>query len=85
MRKILRAHWILVDAFGKAMPILNWSFLLFGLAGAIGTASGLLPPFTGTWWARITTTLLWLLFAKEGYDPLAERRDATRRDATRDR
>jgi len=62
-------------AFGTALPIVNWAFLVAGVAGAIGTAAGLLPPFNGSWWARITTVLLWLLFAREGYEPLAEEGD----------
>jgi hypothetical protein len=61
-------------AFGKVMPALCWMFLVVGLAGAVGTAAGWLPPIDQSWWAKVTTILLWLLFAKEGYDPLAEQR-----------
>lgn len=59
-------------AFGRALPGLNWLFLLVGVSGAIGTAAGLLPPYSNSWWAKMTTILLWLLFAREGYEPLAE-------------
>ena len=72
MRRILRAHRLAVDAFGRALPVVNWAFFAFGLAGALGTAAGLLPPYSHSWWAKITTVLLWLLFAREGYEPLAE-------------
>ena len=69
MTRILRpVTW----AFGRALPVVNWSFFVVGIIGAIGTADGLLPPFSGSWWARITTVLLWLLFAREGYEPIAE-------------
>lgn len=63
---------LLLRALGAAFPYINWAFLLVGLAGAVGTAAGVFPPFTHSWWARITTVLLWLLFAREGYEPLAE-------------
>lgn len=72
MRQPLR---LVVRAFGFALPVVNWLFFLVGLAGAIGTTAGLLPPFTNSWWARITTVLLWLLFAREGYEPIAEEGD----------
>lgn len=72
MRRLLRAHRLAVDGFGRALPVVNWAFFAFGLTGALGTAVGLLPPYTHSWWARITTVLLWLLFAREGYEPLAE-------------
>lgn len=72
MRRALRAHRAILWAFGKALPVLDWAFLLVGLAGAIGTAVGWLPPYSDSWWAKITTVLLWLLFAREGYDSLAQ-------------
>lgn len=72
MRRLLHAHRLVVRGFGLALPFLNWSFLLCGLAGAVGTAAGLLPPFSHNWWAKVTSILLWLLFAREGYEPLAE-------------
>lgn len=73
MRRVLRAHRLIVWAFGQALPVLNWAFLLVGIIGAIGTAAGLLPPYQDSWWAKITTILLWLLFAREGYESLAEK------------
>lgn len=69
---LLRAHRLVLWAFAKSLPMLNWAFLSIGLSGAIGTAAGLLPPYSDSWWAKITTILLWLLFAREGYDPLSE-------------
>lgn len=71
-RTVWRVDRGLVWAFGKTLPAVNWAFFVTGLAGGIGTAAGLLPPFSGSWWARITTVLLWALFAREGYEPLAE-------------
>jgi hypothetical protein len=68
----LRADRAVLRAFGWTLPVANWCFFLAGLAGAIGTAAGLLPPFSGSWWAKVTTVLLWLLLAREGYEPLAE-------------
>jgi len=72
MRRLLHAHRLAVRAFALALPVLNWAFFLVGLAGAIGTAAGQLPPFSHSWWAKITTVLLWLLFAREGYDSLTD-------------
>lgn len=73
--KLLHAHHLILKTFDRAMPLLCWTFLLTGLAGATGTAAGWLPPLNHNWWAKLTTILLWLLFAKEGYDPLAEHHD----------
>lgn len=61
--------------FGKALNVLSWAFFATGVAGAIGTGAGWLPPFNGAWWAKITTILLWLLFACEGYDRLSDAGD----------
>ena len=72
MKHALRAHRIAIDAFGRALPVVNWAFFVFGVVGAAGTAVGWLPPYTHSWWAKVTTVLLWLLFAREGYEPLAE-------------
>ena len=68
----LRVDRALVWSFGKTLPVTNWLLFLAGLIGAVGTAAGLLPPFSGSWWARVTTILLWLLLAREGYEPIAE-------------
>ena len=62
----------LLDAFGRALPVVNWAFFGVGLIGAVGTLVGALPPYSNSWWARLTTVLLWLLFAREGYESLAE-------------
>lgn len=70
-----KATAIVVWVFGRALPVVNWCFLLFGVVGAVGTAAGLLPPFNHSWWAKTTTILLWLLFAREGYEPIAEQRE----------
>ena len=75
-RRRLRPAGALIWAFGKALPAVNWAFFLAGIAGAAGTAAGLLPPYNHSWWAKTTTILLWLLFSREGYEPLAERRSA---------
>lgn len=72
MSQVLHAHRAILWAFAKALPVLNWLFLIVGLAGAIGTITGLLPPFSDSWWAKITSVLLWLLFAREGYESLAD-------------
>jgi hypothetical protein len=72
VRNLVHGHRLILRAFGVALPFLNWAFLLCGLAGIVGTASGILPPFSHSWWAKITTCLLWALFAREGYEPLAE-------------
>jgi hypothetical protein len=75
---VLRRAGKLLDvvllAFEKTLPVVNWLFLIVGLVGAIGTAAGILPPFSHSLWARMTTILLWLLFAREGYEPIAEGR-----------
>ena len=41
-------------------------------AGAAGTVAGVLPSFNNSLWAKVTTVLLWLLFAREGYDSLIQ-------------
>jgi hypothetical protein len=69
----MRPDRLLLAAFGWARPFVSWAFLLTGIAGAVGTGAGWLPPFSGSWWARITTLLLWLVLADQGYDQLAEK------------
>jgi hypothetical protein len=58
--------------FSRAMPIVSWAFFIVGVLGAVGTAAGILPPYSSSLWAKLTTILLWLLFAREGYDALVE-------------
>ena len=72
MKQLQRAEQLVLACFAKALPLLNWCFFLIGIAGAVGTATGWLPPFTGSLWAKITSILLWLLLAREGYDSLAQ-------------
>jgi hypothetical protein len=62
----------ILEILGKGLPFINWCFLIIGLIGAVSTAIGLLSAYNGSLWARITTVLLWLLLAREGYEPLAE-------------
>lgn len=66
---------MLLDAFARTMPFLNWAFFIVGIIGAIATAASLIPSINQSLWAKVTTVLLWLLFAREGYDPLAEKGD----------
>lgn len=72
VKALRRAEKLLLDAFGKAMPVVNWAFFIVGVAGAAGTVAGVLPPFSDSLWAKLTSVLLWLLFAREGYDSLVE-------------
>lgn len=72
MRQVRRAETLLLDAFGRAMPVVNWAFFVVGIAGAAGTVAGVLPPFSDSLWAKLTSVLLWLLFAREGYDSLVK-------------
>lgn len=65
----------MIDAFGRALPLFNWAFFIVGIAGAAATAIGLLETFSTALWAKVTTILLWLLFAREGYEGLAEQDD----------
>lgn len=67
-----RPDRLLLLGLGYARPFINWAFLLVGLAGAVGTAAGWLPPFSGSWWAKVTSVLLWLVLAMQGYDALSE-------------
>jgi hypothetical protein len=71
----LRADRALLAAFGYARPFVSWAFLLTGLAGTVGTFAGQLPPISGSWWARITTGVLWLVLADQGYEQLADQGD----------
>lgn len=71
-------RWTRVDRavirwFGRSLLLIHWAFFLAGVAGAIGTGIGVLPPFNGSWWAKLTSILLWLVLAEQGYTPLAER------------
>lgn len=61
--------------FGRAMPVVNWAFFIVGIVGAVATLVGMIPSISTAWWAKLTTVLLWLLFAREGYEPLAEAGD----------
>jgi hypothetical protein len=73
LRRLVRLDRGLVKAFAWTLPVMNWLFFVVGLVGAVGTGIGLLPPFSNSLWAKATTILLWLLFAREGYEPIAER------------
>jgi hypothetical protein len=77
-----RAEDATLRAFELALPVVNWLFFVVGLAGAVATIAGLIPPFTGSLWAKITSTLLWLLLAREGFEPIAERRAGGRDELT---
>lgn len=71
MNAIRRVERAVLGVFARGLPLLNWAFFLVGIAGAVGTIAQWLPPFNDSLWARITSTLLWLLLAREGYDSLA--------------
>lgn len=73
MRAARHLPRLLLLGLGYARIPVNWAFLIAGLAGFVGTCAGLLPPFSGSWWARVTTALLWLVLAYQGYDALAEK------------
>lgn len=74
MRLLAKGEAVALRAFAAALPATNWLFFAVGLCGAAGTVAGLLPPFSNSWWAKVTSTLLWLLLAREGYEPIAEGR-----------
>lgn len=76
MRAMLRrVEDDVIRAFGKALPYFNWAFFIVGVLGAGATAVGLLSTFSTALWAKITTILLWLLFAREGYEGLVEQQE----------
>lgn len=66
-----RLERVVLAAFGRALPAVNWACLIAGVAGAFATACQLIPGFGHAWWGKLTSILLWLLMAREGYEPLA--------------
>lgn len=73
-RALGRAPNLIVDAFEVALPYIDWACFLFGLLGAVATATGLAPPYTDSLWAKITQTVAFVLLAREGFEGIVDRR-----------